>query len=183
MRDLEPWRYFLTLERDVINTASYVEPHIDHAAVFSDRYAGLLLLIGSEVDVAAKTLSRDFEDLSRRWNMADYRRVLMAEFPHLPRIQIRAPLYSLSISPFLAWAPDPPAKLRWWESYNAVKHDRYESRSQATQSAVLHSLAALFILHKLRYGEVEDIKPYPELLTAYSVYAPAYGHLQEGGYV
>jgi hypothetical protein len=56
--DMRIWHYFLMLERDFAATAAFVEPHVSNHKTFSDRYAGLLLLIGSEVDVVAKQLTK-----------------------------------------------------------------------------------------------------------------------------
>ena len=53
---------------------------------------------------------------------------------------------SISLKPFNAWISGMYAKLPWWDSYNAVKHDRGTYFREANLKNCLNSLAALFCI-------------------------------------
>jgi hypothetical protein len=47
--DLQPWRYFISIEADFVETLNFVDLDPKNGSAFSNEYAKLLLLIGSEV--------------------------------------------------------------------------------------------------------------------------------------
>jgi hypothetical protein len=54
----EAWYYFLSIEKDFVPTIDFVHLSSVNAKAYSNEYAKLLLLIGSEVDVIAKRLCK-----------------------------------------------------------------------------------------------------------------------------
>lgn len=98
--DTRLWHYFLTLERDFSATAAFVEPHPSNYSAFSDRYAGLILLIGSEVDVVAKQLTKQVAPTAPHRNISDYRNALMTRYPKLHTLKVKIPRYDLEFQPW-----------------------------------------------------------------------------------
>ncbi|WP_125994169.1 hypothetical protein [Sphingomonas sp. S-NIH.Pt15_0812] len=98
--DMPSWHYFLTLERDLAKTTSFVEPHPSNYDAFSDRYAGLLLLIGSEVDVTAKALCNKISPGSTPQNMRDCCNIIMGQYPDLHTVEIDVDQYGLAFKPW-----------------------------------------------------------------------------------
>jgi len=54
--DFHPWRYFISIETDFVETLNFVDLDPRNGSAFSNEFAKLLLLIGSEVDVVAKMI-------------------------------------------------------------------------------------------------------------------------------
>lgn len=50
------WNYFLALEQDLLRSTEFVEPSETNFSSYSNWFAKLLLLVGSEVDVVAKQI-------------------------------------------------------------------------------------------------------------------------------
>ena len=69
----QPWHYFLSIERDFIGTIDFVELHTTNEKTYSNAYAKLLLLIGSEADVVAKMLCKQVNLASTAGNINEYR--------------------------------------------------------------------------------------------------------------
>lgn len=163
--DMRPWHYFLNLERELSDTTAFVEPHPKNYETFSDRYAGLLLLIGSEVDVLAKTLSRNLEPSSHPKNMRDCQDIITARYPDIHTIEIDVERYNLKFQPWKNWGNTPPTKPDWWGSYNAVKHDRLESRYEASQWTVFNAICGLFTMNLYFYRSDVFLFNQPALLN------------------
>jgi hypothetical protein len=57
------------------------------------------------------------------------------------------------IRPFATWSPDrPSASLRWYDAYNAAKHDREENLASANLEAVIHAVAAVYVMLLAQVG-------------------------------
>lgn len=162
--DMRAWHYFLSLERDVAATAAYVEPATANFETYSDRFAGLLLLIGSEVDVVAKELCIQIDPQARRHDMGDCSKVILGRFSPLPSVEVSMVRYNLTLKPWAEWGASPPTKTNWWDDYNGIKHDRLAQRERGSQRSVLNALAGLMVLNLYLYREVPWPHPYPELL-------------------
>src|SRR5205814_7759665 len=102
---LQPWYYFLSVERDFIRTIDFVELHSLNGKTFSNEYAKLLLLIGSEVDVVAKMLCAKVDAAQPARNIGDYKTILTGKFVGLHNVEIEVPRYSLKLRPWLSWDP------------------------------------------------------------------------------
>ena len=58
----EAWNYFLSIEKDFIRTIDFVHLDAANAGAFSNEYAKLILLLGSEIDVVAKMLCHKLKE-------------------------------------------------------------------------------------------------------------------------
>jgi hypothetical protein len=160
--NLGAWHYFLALERDLIRTLDYVELHSDNAASFSNEYAKLLLLVGSEVDVVAKQLCTTVPGAKKAKNIMAYQEVLTGAFPGIHDVEVSASRYSMVVKPWLSWgnvASAPP----WWGAYNDVKHERNLNYRAANQANVFEAFCGLLVLLMYHFRK-NDLQPYPQLL-------------------
>lgn len=160
----QPWLYFISLERDFVQTLNYVQLDRANFATYSNEYAKLLLLIGSEVDVVAKMVCRDVDPSSNAKNIVDYQFELCRIFPGIHSVEINIGLYGIKISPWLSWESTDAASPPWWKSYNSVKHGRDADFPQANLENVLTALCALLILNLYRLRRTDWIEPIPTLL-------------------
>ena len=88
---LQAWHYFISLERDFIETINYVELSPRNAAAYSFEFAKLLLLIGSETDVVAKMLCKKIAPTTKAENIKDYRDIITNAFTGMHAVEIDIP--------------------------------------------------------------------------------------------
>jgi hypothetical protein len=161
------WRYFVSLEKDFIETLDYAELSPNNAHTFSNEYAKLLLLIGSEVDVVAKMLCAQISPGANRENIVDYREVIIQNFPGMHEIEIEIVDFNRAVKPWLDWDPAarPPRSPSWWKAYNNVKHERDRNFSQADQDNTLSALCGLFALLLYLHRGLPHPQPHPTLVN------------------
>ena len=145
--DLSPWHYFLSLERDFERSINYVELASSNGNTFSNEFAKLLLLVGSEVDVVAKALCRAVNPNSAASNITQYRDTITSAFQGMYEIEIDVPRYQLSYRPWVSWGQPEPISPDWWKAYNAVKHDRVQCFHQANLNNTVQALTGLSLIH------------------------------------
>jgi hypothetical protein len=160
----QPWYYFLSLERDFTKTEDFVHVHPDNEDTYSNEFAKLLLLIGSEVDVVAKMVCAKVAPSAKAENINDYRQIIVSAFPGMHAIEIDPAKYGLKIQPWLSWDPAVAKSPAWWTAYNNVKHGRDKNFSEANQKNTLHALCGLMALLLYYYKDEAHLQPYPVLL-------------------
>ncbi len=159
------WQYFLAIESDLEATVRFVEPSHRNFNTYSIEFAKVLLTASSEVDVICKLLARDIDSTLRSDNIGEHRTVIIEKYPHFPEMQILVPRYELKFEPWLPWATG--LNPEWWQSYNAVKHERHTSFPMANQNNAFQSVAGLFCLLAYLYHEDiirEALNPWPKLI-------------------
>jgi hypothetical protein len=159
------WYYFLSIEKDFLSTIDFVEVHPANGKTFSNEYAKLLLLIGSEVDVVAKMLCKKEAAQEKADNIDDYRTALTKKFVGLHKVEIELPRYSLRLQPWKTWDPAIAKSPSWWKSYNNVKHERDINYLEANQENTLTALCGLLALLLYLFRDVDYLQPFPELLN------------------
>ena len=162
---LQPWYYFLSIERDFIRTLDFVEFNADNEATYSNEFAKLLLLIGSEVDVVAKMLCKRADASATPNNINEYRSVITARYSNLYTFAIQIPRFNYSTKPWESWGAPTPESPVWWKSYNKVKHQRDEHFAEANFKNVTDALCGLLSLLLYFYRSESHLQPYPELLN------------------
>ena len=147
---------------------SYIALEFVHSKVWSERFAELLIRIGSSVDsflrYMLKSKSLDNQDEVKKlrdkiekkrekdsnWspNIIDFRKTFDPIY-QLSSVEVEAS-YGLTyygiIQPFEDFNKKKP---KWWESYNKVKHEMLEQLNRATLENTIDALAAFFILNVL----------------------------------
>ena len=92
------WYYFLSIVKDFVRTINFVELHAANEKAFSNEYAKLLLLLGSEADVVAKMLCKKIDSTKSASNIDDYRTVITSKFVGMHTIEIDIPRYGLKVA-------------------------------------------------------------------------------------
>ncbi|RWQ14806.1 hypothetical protein [Mesorhizobium sp.] len=162
--DLSAWHYFLSLERDFERTINFVELASANSIAYSQEYAKLLLLIGSEVDITAKVLCRDVNTSSNAATIVDYQQDICSAFPGMHTIEIAISRYQMAIQPWSSWGDVSPESPGWWKAYNKVKHHRDTDFPKANQGNVVSALCGLLALHLYLHRSTDHLQPYPKLL-------------------
>ena len=160
---LSHWFYFLSLERDFNRALNYVELAQTNYHAYSNEYAKLLLLSGSELDVVAKLICTKCDPTQNAKNIMDYRSVLTATFPGIHTVKIDIPRYRIASEPWADWGLATPTSPSWWKAYNNVKHKRDQFFSEANQENTLNALCGLLVLLLYHYRDETHLQPYPEL--------------------
>lgn len=160
------WHYFLALENDLVRTTEFVEPSERNFNTFSNWYAKLLLLVGSEIDVVAKQLCATLSNTTAPANIKQYCDVITTEFPKLHEFEMGVPRYSLSFKPWSSWGASEKCSPQWWKDYNSVKHERNSNFEKANLGNVLNAFAGLLILELYYYRTKLTLQPIPKLFNA-----------------
>ena len=155
----ERWYYFLSIEKDFAKTIDFV--HLDTAnfKAFSNEYAKLLLLIGSEVDVVAKLLCKNIDPAANPQNINEYRQMITAAFAGMHTVEIEIARFGLKVRPWTSWDPAVARSPSWWTAYNEVKHDRDNSFAQANQENTLNGLCGLMSLLLYNFKDDPHLQP------------------------
>ncbi len=163
--ELSLWRYYLTLERDFVATTAFVEIDDHNYSAFSDRYAALMLLIGSEIDVMAKIICKLADPLSRPSKIFQYRNTIAKKYPWFYCARVYARQYGIQMMPWRYWSPTQDRSPPWWSAYNCVKHDRINERRVANQLNTLLALGGLYVLHAYHQWLLELTRPDSTIFT------------------
>jgi len=163
--DLRPWWYFLSIEKQFVETLNFVDLDPKNVATFSNEFAKLLLLIGSEVDVIAKMICAGLPGGATAKSITHYCRVLTTEFPGIETIEIEVERYPGPIVPWSGWKQN--ASPSWWKAHTDVKHHRDKAFGEANQGNVLYAICGLFalLLYYYRADDIVRLEPHPQLVS------------------
>jgi hypothetical protein len=165
------WHYFISLEKDVLDSIQYVELDDANKTTFSIVYAKMLFSLCAEIEVILKALCERITPGGNPRNIDQYRETILKAFPAFHKIEIQIPRYMMSKKPWDLWStgknPD------WWHAYTSVKHNRAAAFCDANQGNVIEALAALFA-GLLYFYQVEidagNFGPEPQLLDYPSMF-------------
>ena len=172
---LQHWKYFLTLEKDLIRLKDYVEIHPDNFETYSFELSKLLQLSCSEIDSVCRLLSKAIDpkvtyddETTRGGNIATYRNIIMGTYPQITTVNINIPDIG-DIQPWQEWTT--VNKPGWWDDYNKVKHYRHSSFKKANLKNVLYALTALETMIMYLYRHILNKKhatptPFPKYLDS-----------------
>ena len=197
------WFIYSKLEREFIETTSYVALEIGHKDVWSEKYGELLIKIGSAVssffDFMINSKSLDNEKTVKKlrvkilkekkkreqkqkegkkipeWspNITDFRKAFNPVFD-LQTVEVEA---SYGLTYYNNLQPFEGFGKRapfWWDSYNKVKHHFFEKiEERARLEHTINALGALFILNILHKENQEYLIKYQNIITC--DYSKAFG--------
>ena len=147
------WAYYLMLEDRFIHTIMYVELSEENFNTFSNEYAGLLQIIGAEIDSFFKVFCGFGQSDTK--NIKDYAEYIFSEEPDVISQEIVICHADLTVEPFEGWERDRPKQtLFWWQVYDNIKHGRAENKRNASQKCVLYALSALFTLETMYISRI-----------------------------
>lgn len=139
---LPEWRYFLTIEKELIDSFDCVEPCEDNLGTFSTRYAKILLAASSAVDTVFKALCAE-AGCKKACKIDQYKEVTIACIPDLVNRRVVCISNELASMPWAEWREDGKNSPSWWRAYNGVKHEYAVNFNQATLGNAFDSLAGL----------------------------------------
>lgn len=152
---LDEIRSFHSIYNLLTNLFDFIEPEQQNLTTYGNKIREGLIIGCTEVEyLLKKTLLDNNYTNSARMTMNDYVKTL----PYLKLEQYSVKLKMFpdlgSFQPFANWSPTQPTRsLNWYDSYNAIKHDRGSNKSRATLEMLINSVAAIHIILEAHYGE------------------------------
>lgn len=136
------WNYYQHIEAKFMNVSSFVYFDKDNFNVYSYEFVSLLQNIGAEIDVLFKQICGYPGDRSK--NMSNYKSDILSSYPRIKEEKVNVSYFDIQLQPF----EELEKAMKWWKSYNMIKHDRLSNISEANLENVLYALAALFLLER-----------------------------------
>ena len=92
------WAYYMMLEEKFIHTLDFVALSTDNEATYSNEYAGLIQMIGAEMDSFFKEYC-GFAPTDNK-NISHYYPVVTADFPDVTNQEVHIRMADMTIKPF-----------------------------------------------------------------------------------
>ena len=151
---------FKSIEKDFNELVLYVELCDENRLTYSTRIYELYLRICTEIEANFKAIlyENGYQAGSRNLSIKDYHKVNQSHFLS----QYKAKFGRLWIGnmgyrqPFKDW--DSGYKLKWYQDYNMVKHNRIENYKLANFENLTESFAALICLLSSQFLNIIDIE-------------------------
>lgn len=144
--------------RDLYEIFDFVEPHEDNKKTYSHRIYELFLRAATEFESNCKGIlkANAYPKSVKDMNNLDYFKIQDAA--HLSGYSVTFELWSSNtvFKPFASWNEATYAPLPWYQSYNKVKHDRYNNFSEANLGNLMDAVAALICILHAQMGENMD---------------------------
>jgi hypothetical protein len=147
----EHWRYFQTLEEDLLSCSRYVHFAEKNFDTYSTEFSRIIFAAASEFDAVAKRLCAaiDPELEGQGSDIGRYRETITSEYPGFCELELEVSLNErLELQPWKRWGTDPEGEEphpEWWRSYNDLKHERVRHIEKATLGTALKSTAGLLV--------------------------------------
>lgn len=117
------WQQYLMLEHEFTETLNYVEFDLLNFNTYSNKFAKLLLQIGSEMD----NVLREVCNCLGRTNIEDYANYILNKYPSITDQKIKTSNKTIILQPFRGWnIAQPSQSLLLWE--NIIKLSTIEYR-------------------------------------------------------
>lgn len=145
------WKYFLSLEKKLKETEDYVYHGISvlddrieliNGCVYSNVFKQLILLTGAEFE----SLSREMLGI-KKGNIGTIIRSFIDKFPKMIDLEIYTDYVSIKPMADFHLSGENGYGLRWWSSYNKLKHGGEKYFNLATLDNCILSLASLYIVN------------------------------------
>lgn len=182
------WQTYLSLEKELLEVAEYiyitdvvtsnsngeliVSPCSNQLITFSPHIADLLIRTCIEIEAISKELYFDFGGEKARGDTNLYfdedclKLIDIKCKTHQKVVMVSCSAFNLTKDENLCFKPLKEAHKRkgtdWEKAYQAVKHDRYASISQANVKNLLHAMGALYLLN-IYYRNVKLSSKYLEV--------------------
>jgi hypothetical protein len=168
-------RAFILLQKDLQEVFDYIEPADSNAECYSYRLQELLARACIEVEANCKAiLAANAYKKSGNLNILDFHQVEQSH--RLSGYRVRLPTWTgeqAERAPFANWASD--HRLSWYRAYNASKHDRHGSFSEANLRHAVDAVCACLVLLSAQFC-TEDFVSWNDVLFTGST-----RHGMEGG--
>jgi hypothetical protein len=161
------------LARQLDRICQTVHPTTQTFGTFGHDIRNLLILSCTEAEAHWRGVLKANGMTNDRFTTADYVRLLPAM--KLDEYAVTFPSYPWldEIRPYVGWGSSgrPTQDLRWYDSYNAAKHDRETSFERATLRSVFEAISACAIMMAAEFGPLEGTYPAAEPLSFFRLSA------------
>ena len=167
-------RAYHLLEQDLIKILEYVEPADANLGTYSHQLYALLLRACTEFESNARAiLQANGYSSTRNWTLLDYFKINSAT--RLSEYALTIPMWdgvAGTVKPFETWSGGSHS-LPWYQAYNAVKHDRSGSFTEASLDNVMKAVAAVFAtlfsqFHIFAFDPHREVNSYSQEKTVYT---------------
>ncbi len=138
------WAYYKSIEREFMLTNAYVMHTQENKNTYSDEFAKIILLSGSEIDSLFQLFFKykNIEPAGKYYTIKDYAKIV--EYDKVIKIAFFSFLGdSLRVTPFKDLDEKKAyANLYWWNAYQKIKHNRSENYKMATLDIAANCVAA-----------------------------------------
>jgi hypothetical protein len=142
-----------------------IEPVETNFSAYGHAMRNLLILACTEVEANCRRILKANDALPACPTTRDYVKLLNPL--KLAQYGLTLPLFPKAgtVHPFLGWDMRESTKsLQWYDSYNAVKHDREGKPEQANLLHALTAVAAVAALAEAQFGPQQHWREHPRML-------------------
>ena len=140
---MKEMHYFVALEKELENSFNYIEPETENMACYGAKYSSLLNSISIEFESTCKTLIKIKEEEAKVGNIGDIKNYILKYFPKICNSQVNIRRTNEFIKPLEDWES---SRLKWWDAYTNLKHNRINNYSQANLKNVINAMGSLLII-------------------------------------
>lgn len=154
--------------RDIYEIFNYIEPDDCNLNVFSHRLYELLLRICTEFESNCKSilLANGYLKCNDKSTIKDYFKIESAAKLSGYKVKFERWNQNREFIPFNSWVnKDKYEPLKWYQSYNEVKHNRFEKFEKANLSNVMEALAGLISILHAQIGEYMGIITFTGIMS------------------
>lgn len=172
----------IVLAQELSRICQTVHPTTETFETFGHDIRNLLILACTEVEAHWRGVLTANGVQKARLTTADYVRLAPAMrldeyavvFPSYPWLQ--------ATEPFRIWGHtgSPTKELTWYDSYNAVKHDRESAFGRATLRSVFEAVSACYVMMIAQFGPPHKARPGSEPLLFFRLSSSPNWPLSEG---
>ena len=147
------WNYFLAVEAELSLCSRYVDFSDKNYACYSNEFAKIIVLAGSEVDSIFFEICRYINPSSGSRNIRQFYCTLVDLFPRIAQCEVVIARDKIELQPFcgLSGSKSPD----WWaKGYNKIKHERSAHFSNASLLFALQAVGAQFLALQLYHNLV-----------------------------
>lgn len=139
----QSWHFFLSIEKDMLETSRYIEPN-GQEQTYSFEFYKIIMLACSEIEAAFKQICNSIDDKNSCGDIGHYKGLILKRYPRIGETLVIVPRWNgKNLYPFKEWGQ---GHLKWWDAYQHIKHSRYSSLRDASYENAVNTLAALFVL-------------------------------------
>lgn len=108
------WNYFLSLDRDLNETARYIEPE-SQENTFSFEFYKIIMLGCAEIETAFKQVCKAIDSSKKSGSIDKYKEMILSRYPKIEDCEVVVRRWhSRAIRPFEGWSQGP---LFWWNAF------------------------------------------------------------------
>lgn len=161
----------LVLTRQLDRICQSIHPTPDNFESYGHEIRNLLILASTEVETHWRGILVSNGVQKKHYNTNQY--IWLDKALKLDGYQVRFPSFPWlePMQPFAHWdqSNSPTRGLGWYDSYNAVKHNRENEFPRATLIHLFEAVSACYVIMVAQFGESYITRRYPELSSFFQI--------------